>query len=626
MFTAFVASSLRRTLVASITLFLAVGVLGFAGSPQSPASASSTSGAAFTWGSGTNGELGDGSTVDSLVPVAVNSAGAMSAESIVEISGAWSTFCALTASGRVFCWGNGSGGQLGNGTDDSVSSPVAVDTSGVLAGKQATQISTLSDSACARTSDGGVYCWGANNFGELGVGNTTRSLVPTPVLTSGVLNGRTVLSLSSGGFATQCAVLDDGKLSCWGAGIFGQMGNGTNSVVNSAPTLVDSSGVLAGKVIAQVAVGSFHVCALTTDNVLACWGRNDSGQLGNGTLINRNIPTLVDMSGPMAGKTISTVSAGGGSTCVTTTVGDAYCWGDNQEAQLGNGTRVNSSVPTSVDTTGIFAGEQIATISVGLESGCATTATGRAACWGTAANGQLGNGTRGPALSPVWVEATGVLANVFVEQIAAAYLGTAAVGRIQIPPPAPVPVPPTPATAPLNVVAAAGDASATVSWQLPASFGSFPISTYQVQAAPGDRTCLIGAPQTSCEITRLTNNVEYTFSVRALTGAGWSTWSQPSGAVTPQKVSIMITGSRAEARGRSGIVVTGATSGLDMGVILRPWVRLHGQPTFTQAATQVLVDESGDFIWQRRGNKTMTVYVATPDDATKSNHITIRAR
>jgi hypothetical protein len=190
-------------------------------------------------------------------------------------------------------------------------------------------------------------------------------------------------------------------------------------------------------------------------------------------------------------------------------------------------------------------------------------------------------------------------------------------------PPAP---PPVPASAPLDVVAAAGDRSAVVSWEAPASSGSFPISTYQVQSVPGGRVCLVAAPQTSCEVSRLTNGIDYTFEARALTGAGWSLWSQPSNVVTPAPVevaSIVISGTRGEVRGRAGIEVTGATTGIGMGAIVRPWVRLPGQTTFTQGRASILVDESGEFTWQRRVGKRVTVYVETPDGSVRSNRITI---
>jgi len=623
----FSATRLRRALIAMAVISLVTGFIGFAGVNGATVTAAAPPvNSAFTWGSSFSGELGNGTTNTSLTPVAVTSSGALAGESIVEISGTSSTFCALTASGKVFCWGNGGSGQLGNGTTSNSPVPVAVDMSGALAGKIVTQVAVLTSAACALTSDGAVYCWGSNSFGELGDGTTNNRTVPTPVLASGVLAGRTATSLAPGGFATVCAVLDNGTLSCWGAGIFGQMGNGTTEVRYVEPTLVNMTGVFDGKMIAQAAVGWFQVCAVTTDNVLSCWGRNVEGQLGNGTFDDSSTPTLAVVTG-LSGQVISSINGGTYSMCLTTTVGGAYCWGKNTRGQLGDGTLINRNVPTSVDMSGILAGERVATIAVSSESGCATTTTGRAACWGQNQFGQLGTGA-GPAaqLSPVWVDTSGVLANVFVEQVATLDYTTAVWGRPQSVPPTPAPVA---ASAPLDVVAVAGDRSAVVSWSPPASSGSFPVSTYQVQAAPGGRVCLVASPATSCEVARLANDVAYTFQARALTGAGWSSWSQPSVAVTPAPVdvaSILISGTRGEVRGGSGIVVTGGTSGFGMGAIVRPWVRAQGQSSFTQSAREVLVDVKGEFTWQRRGVKTMTVFVETPDGSVRSNRVTIPTR
>lgn len=189
----------------------------------------------------------------------------------------------------------------------------------------------------------------------------------------------------------------------------------------------------------------------------------------------------------------------------------------------------------------------------------------------------------------------------------------------------PSPPPAVPSGPPRDVSAVAGDASVSVAWQAPASSGTFPVSTYQVQGSPSG-TCVATAPARTCEITGLTNDVAYTFEVRALTGAGWGAWSLASNAVTPQPVvspSIVISGSRADVRGKPGIIVTGVTQGFGMGAILRPWVRLPGQTTFTQGAAQILVDESGDVTWQRRVGKKVTVYLATPDGSVKSKRITI---
>jgi len=185
------------------------------------------------------------------------------------------------------------------------------------------------------------------------------------------------------------------------------------------------------------------------------------------------------------------------------------------------------------------------------------------------------------------------------------------------------PPPPTPSSAPRSASAVAGDGSASVSWAPPASAGSYAVSTYQVVASPGGRTCLTSS--LSCEVTRLANGTSYTFTVRALTGAGWSPASEPSNAVTPEaapRPSVVITGSREGKR----IVIVGQTTGFGLGGTLRPWTRFPGQSTFTEGAATILVSTDGTFEWRRKTGRKVSVYVQTSDASVRSNTVTIAPR
>ncbi|MFM9133889.1 MAG: IPT/TIG domain-containing protein [bacterium] len=189
-------------------------------------------------------------------------------------------------------------------------------------------------------------------------------------------------------------------------------------------------------------------------------------------------------------------------------------------------------------------------------------------------------------------------------------------GFTYIPPP-----PPVPSSEPLDVVAVPGDGSAAVSWAAPASSGSFPVSHYLATSSPGGRTCLTSS--LSCMVAGLTNGTAYTFTVQALNGAGWSAASGPSNAVTPlaaARPSITITGGREGKR----ITVSGSTTGMGMGAILRPWVRLGGQSAYSQGSSQVLVGMDGTFAWSRRTGREASVYMQTPDGSVRSNTVTIR--
>lgn len=200
-------------------------------------------------------------------------------------------------------------------------------------------------------------------------------------------------------------------------------------------------------------------------------------------------------------------------------------------------------------------------------------------------------------------------------------------------PPAPVVVtpgaphvPPTPPpaiapSAPSRVSAVPTDASAVVTWAAPMDSGSFAVSTYQVTSSPGGRICV--TTTTSCTVSGLANGTAYTFTVRALSGAGWGAASEPSDEVIPrasEKPSILITGSRV---GRT-VEISGTTTGIVAGSKLIPWTRVGAAADFTRSVRPAVVSEGGEFTWKRRAARTLTIYVGY--DGVRSNQVTIPAR
>ena len=293
---------------------------------------------AYCWGYNSEGNLGNNSTANSRVPVAVNTSGVLAGKTIKQISSS----CAIASDDKAYCWGLGSAGRLGNNSTADSSIPVAVDTSGVLAGKTIKQISTGGTHNCAIASDDKAYCWGYNSEGNLGNNSTANSRVPVAVNTSGVLAGKTIKQISAGSSYT-CAIASDDKAYCWGSG--GVLGN-NSSVSSKVPVAVNTSGVLAGKTIKQISAGSSHTCAIASDDKAYCWGSNDFGRLGNNSTANSRVPVAVNTSGVLAGKTIKQISAGGTHTCAIASDDKAYCWGVG--LALGNNSINNSLVPTHV--------------------------------------------------------------------------------------------------------------------------------------------------------------------------------------------------------------------------------------------------------------------------------------
>ena len=166
----------------------------------------------------------------------------------------------------------------------------------------------------------------------------------------GVENKEELMSarqIGSGEGSRACAISLSNRAYCWGSGSSGQLGN--NSTTNSSiPVAVNTTGVLAGKTIKQISAGSFHTCAIASDNKAYCWGSGTSGQLGNNLYTNSSIPVAVNTTGVLAGKTIKQISAGTSHTCAIASDDKAYCWGSGSFGALGNNSAANSSVPVRV--------------------------------------------------------------------------------------------------------------------------------------------------------------------------------------------------------------------------------------------------------------------------------------
>jgi alpha-tubulin suppressor-like RCC1 family protein len=284
----------------------------------------------------------------------------------------WEHSCGLTTGNRAFCWGSNLHGELGAGTawpeQPRNLFPIAV-----VGGLSFRQVSAGYLHSCGVTIDYLAYCWGSNEFGQLGRGTAGFEPGSSPRQVAG---GLKFLQVSAGS-AHSCGVSYPAqRVYCWGMNDAGQLGNGTGAS-QTAPVRVTGD-----HRFSEVSTGQSHTCGVTLTHEIFCWGRNEWGEVGDSTRTTRLRPVRV------AGlHHWREVDAGGYHTCAVTTTSVAYCWGYGQSGQLGRGNRFVSLWPRRV------AGAlKFASIEAGEYHTCGVTTQSRAYCWGLDGSGQLGLG------------------------------------------------------------------------------------------------------------------------------------------------------------------------------------------------------------------------------------------
>ena len=291
--------------------------------------------------------------------------------------------CTLVGDGRMQCWGTNYTGQLGDGTMGGF----AMVPQFVHNISNAIKAVPGGFHTCAILSDHTVQCWGRNQDGQLGNGDSTTDVpLPAPVIGLGP-----VADLIGGGYHN-CALMADNSVRCWGRNSRGQIGDGTDTTPVTQPHIVS------GLTAAALSLGGYHSCALTPNATVQCWGESDFGQIGAPGLALSKVP--LEVSGVS-----NAVSVGTGfrHSCATLADGSVKCWGQNTWGQLGDGTTTSSATPVVVQ--GIVAPRQVAG---GWGHTCALMADASVWCWGENDYGQLGIGTLVNSLAPVKMHATGL--------------------------------------------------------------------------------------------------------------------------------------------------------------------------------------------------------------------------
>jgi alpha-tubulin suppressor-like RCC1 family protein len=293
--------------------------------------------------------------------------------------------CGVTLTGRAYCWGYNGWGSLGSGSN-AAQSATPMEVAGNLTFRA---VSAGADHTCGVTTDNRAYCWGNNDWRQLGTGTVFSG---TPVLVSSTLSFAKIAA----GTGFSCGITTGGATYCWGANSIGQIGDGGKisygNVFVSAPQQV-----VGGQTFQTVTLGNQFACGVTTISQAYCWGSNNS-KLGNG-------PNGIDSSSPVqviGGQSFQMISSGYGHTCGVTTLQQVYCWGLNGSGQLG-ATVANGSTPVRAGTIDAI---EVAASGIGTGSGSHSCAISKnrltVYCWGRNDVGQLGNGatTTGATANP----------------------------------------------------------------------------------------------------------------------------------------------------------------------------------------------------------------------------------
>ncbi len=468
------------------------------------------------------GQLGNGTTTNSITPVSVSGI-----TNAIQVSAGGAFVCAVLATGSVMCWGSDFYGTLGDGVqfNDSRNGATGAKSSvpkSVTGITNAIQVSAgdnanAEESACAVLTTGSVMCWGS---GYLGNGTTDHSSVPVIAVSSN--NAKNV---AVGGNHT-CVLLNDASVMCWGLYAY----DGSNYSGAWSPTSINgATGIM------QLVSGYDHSCAVTLAT-LECWGRNSNGQFGVGNGTSSATPVVNSSL-----SSVKSVSAGGMFTCALLSTGLVSCWGNNQNfassgvvftGATGSSTSFTLSPPTlpSAPTSVGASIQQNPSVGQVKLFWSSPTSTGNSAILYYVASG---GGQSCTVSGATFCRFSGLTNNTPVN------FSVIAINAVGASPPSEVSnsvIPSVPPSAPANIVAVAGDGSATVSWTAASTNGGVAIDAYEASVPNSNWTgCTASPTSTSCTVTGLKNGTSYVFEVVAINTSGLRTTSSvPSSAVTPQ--------------------------------------------------------------------------------------------
>ncbi|MBU1220414.1 hypothetical protein KKF34_06280 [Myxococcota bacterium] len=334
------------------------------------------SGQGWAFGNNNNGKLGNGTETASGVPVMIDMPIGVT---FTSISGGEQHACAIDQNSKLWCWGYNNWGNLGNHSYANALSPAEVYWASTS--PDFVKVSAGGRSTCAVDTTGQAYCWGNSDYGQLGDGMFSSSDEPVLVTQTGGL----LFADVSVGQNFACGISTSGNVYCWGRGAKNILGADSGGETSGIPYEVP---IPSGVSFISIESGFYHACAISTMGQLYCWGSGLNGKLGQGDEVPLSSPTLVNIS-VSTGETIISVQCANSHTCAVTSTGKVWCWGDANKYKLGTGDQVDSFVPVQVIMpTGIT----FSTIATNYNHGCALDQYSNMWCWGENQYGQCGTG------------------------------------------------------------------------------------------------------------------------------------------------------------------------------------------------------------------------------------------